>query len=417
MTMLRRVFAAVGMAFLTAACAPIGEIESSPVVTVFGPYRLTEAVNFAAALSGFESETGIDVHYVGTGSIAADLTRRLERGDLPDVAIIPQPAVVSDLVERGLIVPLGTEAEAAVRANYSSSLVDVMTFDEDLYAVMYRASVKSLVWYSPSEFGSRDYQVPATWAEMIALTMRMEADGFEPWCFSVESFGATGWVGTDWIEDLMVRTAGPAAYVEWAAGDIHFDDARVRRSFQLFGEIVRTPGRVLGGVERALGVGWREAGRPMFSEPPACLLHRQASFYLSSVPETAEFGTDFDVFVLPPLDESSPAPLLVAGDLAVAFRDRPEVQQLLEYLAGPESGVAWAEAGGYLSPHATFDSSNYANPFDRRVGDFMDNAEIVVFDASDGMSPSVGTGSFWRGIVYYLQTGDLDGTVSMIDTG
>ena len=47
-----------------------------------------------------------------------------------------------------------------------------------------------------------------------------------PWCVGAESGGATGWVLTDWIEDIMLRTAGPDVYDQWVAHEIPFNDPR-----------------------------------------------------------------------------------------------------------------------------------------------------------------------------------------------
>ncbi|GMQ84579.1 MAG: ABC transporter substrate-binding protein [Acidimicrobiia bacterium] len=410
------VAAVVAVALVVAACSAT-EAEDGPVVTVFGPYRGTDAARFAASIAPFEARTGIDVRYVGTGSLAADLVDRIAEGNTPDVAMVPQPSLVGDLVAMGQVIPLGPEGVAAVRANYAPSAIDLMTFGEKLHGVLYRANVKSLVWYPPAVFEERGYEVPESWDDLITLTERMEQDGLQPWCFTLASFAATGWVGTDWVEDVMLRLNGPDDYQAWVDGDISFDDPKVRRSFELFGDIVRTPGRVNGGIRRALGVLWNDAATPMFADPPGCLLHRQASFYRSSLPAGVVLGEDVDVFVLPPFQTGEAPPLLVGGDLAVGFDDRTDVQAFLAYLATPQSGEAWARAGGYTSPHTTFDPDLYTDMFDRRIGEMLVSTAAVAFDASDQMPSAVGTGTFWKGIVYYVQTGDLDGTVLMIEEG
>ena len=44
---------------------------------------------------------------------------------------------------------------------------------------------------------------------------------------SFESGAASGWPGTDWLEDLMLRSAGPNVYDKWVNHEISFDDAEV----------------------------------------------------------------------------------------------------------------------------------------------------------------------------------------------
>ena len=61
-------------------------------------------------------------------------------------------------------------------------------------------------------------QVPQTWDELLALADQIVADGGIPWCIGIESGGATGWPATDWVEDVMLRTAGAEKYDQWVAG-------------------------------------------------------------------------------------------------------------------------------------------------------------------------------------------------------
>ncbi|MEQ9548021.1 MAG: hypothetical protein RIM23_00125 [Coleofasciculus sp. G3-WIS-01] len=44
---------------------------------------------------------------------------------------------------------------------------------------------------------------------MMALSDQIRADGGVRWCIGFASGDATGWVGTDWIEDIMLRTVAP----------------------------------------------------------------------------------------------------------------------------------------------------------------------------------------------------------------
>ena len=123
--------------------------------------------------------------------------------------------------------------QQALEAAYNDTWLDLGTVDGDLYGIWYRASVKSLVWYSPEEFEARGYEVPETWEEMIALSDRIVADGGNPWCLGMESGNATGWPGTDWVEDILLRTAGPEYYDRWVEHEVPFNDEPVQESLPL----------------------------------------------------------------------------------------------------------------------------------------------------------------------------------------
>ena len=73
-------------------------------------------------------------------------------------------------------------------------------------------NAKSFGWYNKKEWAKRGYEIPKTWDELRALEEKMVADGITPWTVGFESGAATGWPGTDWLEDMMLRTAGPKIY-------------------------------------------------------------------------------------------------------------------------------------------------------------------------------------------------------------
>mgnify|MGYP001812697362 FL=1 len=398
---------------LAAGCSS-SSVDDRPVVEVFGSWRGVDAERFAAMIEPFEEETGIDVRIVGSASFVRDINDRATNAELPDVGLFPQPALISEFAQRGLLVPLAEATASSQRNAYRDAVAAAV--DDTIYGVWIKAAVKSLVWYRPDTFAERGYDVPKTWADLVTLTEEIESDGMVPWCLSMESFSSTGWVGTDWIEDIVLRQQGPDLYDAWVSNEVSFEDAAIVAAFETFGELIHPPGRVLGGARRILNEPWQNAQTPMFDDDPGCLMNRQASFEEANLPSGVEIGEDVDVFGLPSVDGTEP-PVLVAGNLAAAFNDRPEVQALLAYLATPESGKGWAELGGYTSPHPDFDPSWYANEFDRRVGEVLNSARVVRFDGSDLMLPAVGTGTFWAGIVDFVRDADARAAVAEIQKG
>jgi alpha-glucoside transport system substrate-binding protein len=401
----RLVALGLALAVLAAACSS-SEPDDRPVIEVFGPYRGDEATKFATSFEPFEVESGVDVRYVGTGSFAEDIQTRVTEAEYPDIAIFPQPSLIADFVSKGVLAEL-PESMASDGENLGSDSLG-------MYAVWFRASAKSLVWYRPPLFEERGYEVPRSWDELMALSDTMVADGVAPWCLTIESFTSTGWVGTDWIEDIILREQGGDFYDLWVAGDVPFDSAEVRHAFTTFGSVVHGVGTVVGGTNRILNVPWADAAVPMFEEEPGCMMHRQASFWAPNIPQEMTFGEDIDFFVLPGAPDS-PTPVLVAGELAAAFNDRPEVAAFMEFLATPRSGEGWADLGGFVSPHDDFDSSSYGSPVDSAVGQIIRDAPYVRFDGSDMMPAVVGTGTFWQAMRIYIRSGDINRALTLVN--
>lgn len=403
------------------ACGNGGEEQSSSpssakTVTVLGVVVGEQQEKLEAALAPFEEKTGIEVVYEGTDAFATLLPVRVESGDAPDVAMFPQPGLMRDFAQSGQLVPISDSIDLAQLQNaYSQYWIDLGTVDDELYGIWYRASVKSLVWYNPQVFAAKGYEIPETWSEMIELSDRIVADGDTPWCLGMESGNATGWVGTDWIEDIMLRTAGAEVYDKWVNHEIAFNAPPVKEAFDKFGEIVLNPEYIYGGVVGAISIPFGDSPRGLLREPPDCYLHRQANFIASFLPAEAVLGENIAVFPFPSIDPEFGNPVLVAGDVFAMFNDTPEARELMKYLATPEPHEIWAGLGGFISPHQQVSLDVYPDEVAQRQAEILADAETIRFDASDMMPSQVGTGTFWTGIIDYVGGEDAEDVLTDIE--
>jgi alpha-glucoside transport system substrate-binding protein len=410
-----------GLALLLGACGgdenPTGDGgESSGTVTILGVIVGEQQEKLEAAIAPFEEATGIDVVYEGTDAFATILPARVEGGDAPDIAMFPQPGLMQDFARDGQLVPLdGALDTDAIASAYAPSWIDLGTVDDQLFGIWYRVSVKSLVWYDPAEFDSAGYEIPETWDDMIALSDQIVADGNVPWCLGMESGDATGWVGTDWVEDIMLRTAGADVYDQWITHGIPFTDPAVENAFQRFGEIALNEDYVRGGTVGVISTPFGDSPNALFNEPPGCYMHRQANFIASFFPEDVVLGEDVSIFPLPGIDPEFGTPVLVAGDVFGMFNDTPESRAFLEYLASPEPHEIWAGLGGFISPHNDVGLDVYPDEVSRIQAEILADADVVRFDGSDLMPGAVGTGTFWTGIVDYVGGTELETVLSNIE--
>ena len=241
---MKRLIVSLAFASVLAACS--NPLASAPgdgggdAIDVFGPYRGVEADNFAASLRGFEDATGIDVTYTGSADFVSDLRQRIESGlDAPDIAVVPQPGVIAEIIDRDLAVPLADGTVAAIAEHYGERAAN-LTMGSEGYAAPYRVSAKSLVWYRPDVFDEYGWAVPTTLDELIGLVEEIQgaetgsASPIAPWCFSMASGTATGWAATDWVEDLVIRQAGTEAYDQWTADELAWDDPAIRAALTSF---------------------------------------------------------------------------------------------------------------------------------------------------------------------------------------
>lgn len=389
---------------------------ASPTVSVLGVVVGEQQAKLEAALAPFEAATGIDVLYEGTDAFATLLPVRVESGSAPDIAMFPQPGLMQDFARSGQLQPLDEVIDPAVlAAAYPQDWIDLGKVEGDLYGIWYRASVKSLVWYNPKRFAAQGYEVPTSWDALTDLGDQIIADGGTPWCLGMESGDATGWVGTDWVEDILLRTAGPAVYDQWTRHEIAFDAPPVKAAFERFGRIALDPEQVVGGPVGVISTPFGESPKGLFGDNPQCYLHRQANFIATFLPEDVVLGEDVAVFPLPGIEPEFGLPVLVAGDVFGMFNDRPEARALMEYLTTPEPHEIWAGLGGFISPHRQVGRDAYPDVVTQQQAEILANAETVRFDGSDLMPGSVGTGTFWSGIVDYVGGENLDQVLAEIE--
>lgn len=393
-------------------------------VTIFGPESTdSEAGALQDAMDQLSLLTGIEVVYTGARDFSDQINAQASGGNPPDIAVFPQPGKVADFAEQGWILPVPDDVAASAREGWNDAWMNFgVGKDGQQYALPNKADLKSLVWYNRPLFEEAGYTVPETWDELKALTNQMIADGVTPWCVGIESGGATGWPFTDWVEDLMLRFQPPEVYDQWVAGEVGFSDDRVKAIFQEIIDLWNTPGAVFASGGSIAATAFGANGEPLVNGD--CMMHRQASFFAAFIPAGTSYGEEgIDVFYFPAV-EAGTRPTLVAGTVVAAFRDAPEVWEVMKYFASGEYATERQKAqkartgnqqSGFLSANLNQDLTYY-NDLERSFISFLQEADPARFDGSDLMPAAVGAGTFWTEATS-LVNGDitLDEAVTNLD--
>ncbi len=412
--MLRKILAMVLVLSLVGAVGILGFAQKQVVIAVVWSGAELEA--FEETLIPFEQDTGIDVVIESVGrDLPAILVTRLAVGNPPDLAAMPNPGQMKEFANQGALVALDGIVDFS---ELSTAFIDLAKVDDRVYGLFISADLKSLVWYSPKAFAAKGYEVPTSWPAMIELCDKIVADGGTPWALGMESGAASGWVGTDWVEDIMLRTAGPDLYDKWVSHEISWTHPAVKKAWEYFGQIVQQPNYIYGGAPGALLIFFGDSPNALFTDPPAAYMHRQAtfiqSFILTANPGLVA-GEDYDVFPFPPISPIFGNPLLGAGDLISAFNDTAETRALLNYLASAEAQGIWCKALGKLAVNKTVDPSIYPDPITVKAAEMLANAEVFRFDGSDLMPAAVGAGTFWSGVLDFVSGIPLDTVLASIE--
>jgi alpha-glucoside transport system substrate-binding protein len=378
--------------------------------TIFTPWVAADGELVESMLAYFGEATGANVQHTGSDSFEQQVVIDTQAGSPANISVFPQPGLAADIASKGYLSPLDDATKQWIIDNYGAgqSWVDLSTYkDKDgnpqLFAFPYKADVKSLVWYVPENFADAGYKVPTTMEELKALTEQIVADGGTPWCIGIGSQAATGWPATDWVEDMMLRTQPPEVYDQWVKNEIPFDDPRVVAAIDEFGWFAKNDKFVDGGAAAVAATDFRDSPKGLFSSPPKCYMHRQASFIPSFFPEGTKLGQDANFFYFPAYaDKDLGKPVLGGGTLFAITKDSPAARAFIEWLKTPIAHEVWMAQSGFLTPFKGVNLDAYANDTLRGEGKILSEATTFRFDGSDLMPGKIGAGSFWTGMVDYV---------------
>ncbi|MET4639747.1 ABC transporter substrate-binding protein [Mycetocola sp. 2940] len=398
-----------------------GTFDDNPEVTIGGTIVDAEADRLVESFADFETCTGIDATYQGTKEFEAQIAVLAEAGNAPDVGLVSQPGLLARLAEGGWLKPASEAVEANADEFFSEDWKAYGTYDGTFYAAPMEGSVKGFIWYSPAEFEEKGYEVPATLAELNELSETIAAEGdHKPWCVGLGSGDATGWPGTDWIEDYVLRQGGPEVYDQWVTHQIPFNDPQIVEAFDAVGDIIKNPDYVNGGlgdVSSEISTEFGDGGLPILDGE--CSLHHQASFYEGFFPEGTEVSPDGDVFafILPPVEEGGELQVTGAGNFPVAFTEAEEVEALRAFFSSDTWANARAKLGGVISANKGLDPENGSSEVLKQSIELLQAEDTVFrFDGSDLMPAAVGSDSFWKGIVAWVSGDSTQETVDAIES-
>ncbi|CAN0064117.1 unnamed protein product, partial [Phaeothamnion confervicola] len=368
-----------------------GQPFAGSVVTIAGTVRATAADRLQSAWQQFEADSGIDLQYIEVDS-SLDFLTLAQGAGTPDLALVQQPTL-AQLVEAGEVVPL--DLLTRVESDAMPGAAEMGSIDGTFYAPPFDINPGSVVWYSPAAFASRGYEVPTTYADMLALSESIADDGAASWCVGAESGLATGWPLTYWVDELVVRTGGTDAYDRWISHDLAFSDPTVTDAIDDAGAILLRDDFVLNGVASIPSTSFQEAGFPLLDE--ACFMHHQGSFYRDLFPEGTTFGPDGDInaFYFPVVAVDDPRPMVANGSFIAALVDQPEVAAVAQFLTSAEYADERMALGGWFSPNTGVDASVMTDPLDRAIAQMLLDCDLYRQHATDLMPAQVGAGTFW----------------------
>jgi alpha-glucoside transport system substrate-binding protein len=398
--------------------APTGTDGGAAVsgsISVMSTWSGPEQRSFEAVIDGFtEANPDVDVSYESAGdALPTVLSTAIEGGNPPTIAVVPQPGLVQGYVERGALQPIDF-AQDLVTENFGESIVQVGTFEDQFYALLFKAANKSTVWYNVQAFEDAGVEPPATWDEFLQAAETLQASGIP--AFSLG--GAEGWTLTDLFENIYVRTAGPEMYDQLSRHEIPWTDQSVKDALTEMATIFSDTENIVGGTQGGLQSDFATSVSNVFAEEPKGAMVLEGDFVPGVVESPLEPETGYNVFPFPSINDSPPS-VIGGGDMAVMFEDTPAAQAFIEYLASPEAAEIWAGRGGFSSANRNVGEDAYPDPITAQTATAIAEAEVFRFDLSDLQPSEFGATEgqgLWKLFQDFLQNpNDVDGIAQQME--
>jgi alpha-glucoside transport system substrate-binding protein len=287
--------------------------------------------------------------------------------------------------------------------NYADFWKEIGTVNDEWLGVPVKVDIKTMIWYSPVNFDAFGYEVPETWEELDALVEQMVADGNVPWSMGFESGDATGWTGSDFIQDILLVTQGPDYVNDIISGEIPYNDAGVQEAYDIYSKWASDPAYTVGGLQGTLSTGFVDAIYRVFSDPPEAMMVKQSGFAGGEIQNQfpdLEYGVDYDFFGFPGAQG-----VQGGSDWMMAFSDEPAVQAIFAYLSSEVGGQRWAEVGFDLTPNST-GTDSYQDPGQQKRAAILAGAEGFTPDIGDSIPGGFGNAE-WTAIIAAISGADL----------
>ncbi len=237
-----------------------------------------EEASFNTIVKPLEDACGIKIN--GTSTRDASVLDTMVKSTPPDVLFWPDFSPLK--LYTSMLLPLDTVG--GIQSNYASYWITMGTVNGKWLAIPAKADLKTIIWYSPTQFAALGYTVPTTFADLQTLVDKMVADGHVPWSMGFNNGGAAdGWTGSDFIQDILLATQGPDYVNGIIAGTVPYNDPGVAAAYQIYQKWASDPKYTVGGANGTVNTKFLDAIYKVFSNPPEALMVKQSGFAGGSI--------------------------------------------------------------------------------------------------------------------------------------
>ena len=378
-------------------------------ISIAGPY-FPQIDYLEEELDLISKDLNVKIKYVPFSDIESEIIRGTNTEEF-DLAIIPNPQGVVNLGERGYLHSVSTALDDEVLTkNYSKHLQEITTSQKDKinYGVLFRLIPNSLIWYDVGKYerlGSPNFE---SFEDMISFTKQYSSFDNPLWCMDIESGASTGWIATNWLEDLILHEYGPDTYDDWLTQRIKSQNNEITLSILNIGKLIFEENAVYGGNQRIITKEFRNNYRNLLDEDNSCVFSWSGHFASMYFPTDKSYEYDFDFFKFP--SESNKNAMVGIGDSLVILNSSNKSLEVFKALLDDNFGQIWIskQDSMFISANKNSNIEDIENNMLFKETLLVRNAlndNLFRYDASELMERRIGSDHLLYALKKYISLG------------
>ena len=369
-----------------------------PQILIIGP-EFHEQEYFIDELDIIAEELDIKIKYK---SVNDPENYIIENDNLDaSIALIPNPQGVTNLAERNMLYNLNSIIidNSSIEDIYPQHLIDIVSVDQEIFAGWTRLFPNSLIWYDVSKIKNYENINFENFDNLILETKKIADNGKSPWCANSESSASTGWIQTNWLEDVILSKYGPEVYDKWSKLEISASSIKIYNSMKVVSDFIFYQNHIQGGDKEIINKEFRNLPKVLLNDKNSCFLSWSGHYFRYYIPENFRYGVDYGVSNFPSINYKNT--IVGIGDSLVLLKNDNISQIIISKMLSSDFGKQWAsyENTEYISANNNFNIEYINNELTKYEFELVHRAlkdNLFRYDASEIMARPIGSNLLWK---------------------
>ncbi|MER6179015.1 ABC transporter substrate-binding protein [Streptomyces sp. NPDC001652] len=323
---------------------------------------------FADIYAGFKKDSGItvDVNTKDSNTFQEQINAYLQ-GTPDDVFTWFAGYRMQFFAAKGLATPID-DVWQTIGGNFPEAMKKLSKGEDGKYYFVPLYSYPWALFYRKSVFQQYGYEVPTTWDQLVALCKQMEKDKLVPIAFGDKD----AWPALGTFDQINFRQNGYDFHVDLMAGKAAWTDAKVRKVFDLWTEILPYH------QEGATGRTWQDAAQTLASKKAGMYL--LGTFVAQQFTDKAALD-DLDFFAFPEIDPAYGQDTVEAPTdgfmMSKSPKNKAGAVKLLEYLGTPAAEEIYLKSDPSVVAASTKASTDAYTALQKKAYEMISGAKSL----------------------------------------